>query len=102
MVRPAGGATITLPGTINWFTIDVDEVLFKSNHSDPAFTKTGSVRMDVVSDFLYIELTNTSTGNTNSKTLAMSWERLGLRYRVARHLGIRLRMISTSALCQQD
>lgn len=57
-------AGVTLPGSISWYSMTVDEVMFKTSNVDTTFIPLGKVRMDVVGGFLYVELTNTSTGNT--------------------------------------
>lgn len=65
LVTPSS-ASFTLPGDINWYTMTVEEILYKPDHSDLTFDPAGTVRMDINGGFLYIELMNTSTGNTTN------------------------------------
>ena len=67
LLETASASISFIPSGINWQSMTVDEILFKSNNIDTTFVPGATVRMDVVGGFLYVELTNTSTGDTTKK-----------------------------------
>ena len=63
LLETASASVSFIPSEINWQSMTVDEILFKSNNIDTTFVPSATVRMDVVGGFLYVELTNTSEGD---------------------------------------